>query len=141
MNVVVAVVIGQVASRVEWLTTAAAAWTIVGLVFLSGLVVIGGVLLRIYGSLYRLTNERLFIRRGILSQTTDQLELIRVDDVRTYKTLPGRLLGVGTVIILTTDATNREVKMEGILAPDTVAESVRSCMRALRRKSLFVETL
>lgn len=141
VNLVVAVVIGQTASRVGWLTAAAAAWTIGGLISLSGLVVIGGVMLRIYGSLYRLTNERLFIRRGILSQTNDQLELIRVDDVRTYKTLLGRLLDVGTVTVLTTDATEREVKIEGILKPDSVAESVRSCMRSLRGKSLFVETL
>ena len=140
-NIAVGIAIAKISSHVEWLTSARATLAIAGLVFASGLIVGGGILLRILGARYRLTDERLFIHRGILSQTADQLELIRVDDVRTHKTFLGRLLGIGTVIILTTDATDREVRIEGRRAPDTLAENVRSCMRKLRRKSLFVETL
>ena len=140
-NIAVGIAIAKISSHVDWLTSARATLAIAGLVFVSGLIVGGGILFRILSARYRLTDERLFIHRGILSQTADQLELIRVDDVRTHKTFLGRLLGIGTVIILTTDATDREVRIEGIRTPDTVAENVRSCMRKLRRKSLFVETL
>jgi uncharacterized membrane protein YdbT with pleckstrin-like domain len=102
---------------------------------------LGGVAVKVLGTKYRLTSQRLFICRGILSQTTDQTELIRVDDVSLFKTFFGRLLNVGTVTMLTTDATDRQVKMEGISDPDQVAEAIRSRMRTLRGKSLYVENL
>jgi uncharacterized membrane protein YdbT with pleckstrin-like domain len=116
-------------------------WVFTGILLLSGLIVFGGVLIPILGTKYRLTTQRLFISRGILSQTTDQTELIRVDDVSLFKTFFGRLLGVGTVTILTTDASDKEVKMEGIGEPEKVAELVRSRMRTLRGKSLYVVNL
>ena len=99
------------------------------------------ILWRVLQCRYRLTDQRLFIERGILNQTIDQTELIRVDDVRVRKTLPDRLLGLGSVEVLSTDLTDRSVVIEGVRAPESVAEHIRTKMRALRRKSLFVENL
>jgi uncharacterized membrane protein YdbT with pleckstrin-like domain len=90
---------------------------------------------------YRLTDQRLFVDRGILTQTTDQTELIRVDDVRVRRTLPDRLFGLGSIHILSTDTTDQALVIEGVRAPNTIAEHVRTNMRALRRKSLFIENL
>jgi uncharacterized membrane protein YdbT with pleckstrin-like domain len=129
------------ANRTQWLPGNVAWWILAAIFCLSGVLVLGGTFIRILATKYRLTSQRLFIARGILSQRTDQTELIRVDDVRLFKTFFGRLLNVGTITILTTDATDREVKMEGISEPEHVAEAVRSRMRALRGKSLYVENL
>lgn len=96
---------------------------------------------RIIGRRYRLTDQRLFIERGVLAQTIDQTELIRVDDVRVRKTLLDRVFGLGDVEINSTDASDALILLEGIRDPDRIAEDVRSRMRALRKKSLFIENL
>jgi membrane protein YdbS with pleckstrin-like domain len=97
--------------------------------------------LRVLGTYFRLTTQRLFIERGILSRTIDQTELIRVDDVRMHQSLLNRMFDVGTVMLLTTDTTDRSVTIEGVKNPKEVAEAVRQQMRLLRGKSVFVETL
>ncbi len=140
-NIVFAVLFGWVTSRFEAIELRHALWTIAGVFLVSGAAVVGPVVATILGRHYRLTSQRLFIRRGILSQTVDQTELIRVDDVRIHKTFLDRMLGLGSVAIVSTDATDRDILVEGIKEPEKVAEAVRSSTRALRRKSLFVETL
>jgi membrane protein YdbS with pleckstrin-like domain len=98
-------------------------------------------LLAVLGCRYRLTSQRLFIDRGILSRTVDQTELVRVDDVRMHKSFTNRMFGLGSVQILSTDATDREIVVSGIAEPEKVAELIRERMRKLRQKSLFVENL
>lgn len=128
--------------HVEWLSASRSAMIVVGVLLLSGLEVgLRRVLLPILQRRYRLTTQRLFIERGIFSQTVDQTELIRVDDVRLHKTFLDRLVGLGTVAVISTDATDREVVMEGIEKPEEVAEFIRTQMRLMRRKSLFIENL
>jgi membrane protein YdbS with pleckstrin-like domain len=90
---------------------------------------------------YRLTEERLFIDRGLLARVTDQTELIRVDDVRVRQSAIQRLFNLGDVIVISTDATDRQVVVGGILDPNGVAEHIRTHMRRLRKKGLYVESL
>ena len=116
--------------------------TILLIVFLiSSVLLLGPAAWSILSRRYRLTTQRLFIERGILSQTIDQTELIRVDDVRIRKSLADRILGLGTVEIMSTDATDSSIDIVGILGPERVAEGIRSNVRTMRKKSLFVETL
>jgi membrane protein YdbS with pleckstrin-like domain len=140
-NVLVIVLLWWLADRVKWLGAAGVFWLTVAILVISGLLVVGRVFLTILGHRYRLTTQRLFIERGILSQTVDQTELIRVDDVRLYKSLLDRLFGLGSVALTSTDASDREVLIVGVAEPDKVAEAIRSHMRVMRRKSLFVENL
>ncbi|MBN1513166.1 MAG: PH domain-containing protein [Phycisphaerae bacterium] len=120
----------------------AAAWYVAGIpILLSALFLGGWLLLRIYGSRYRVTDERLFLDRGILRLTIDQTELIRVDDVRVHKTVVDRLFGLGSVEVLSTDASHHSVTLCGIRGADHVAEIIRTRMRTLRGKSLFIENL
>ena len=108
----------------------------------AGLGVGGWVSVRVLRQRYRLTGQRLFVETGILSQVIDQAEIIRVDDIRIRKTLVDRVFGLGSIDILSTDATDRSLVIEGVKDVEQVAEQVRACMRALRsRSSLFVERL
>ncbi|MBI1824795.1 MAG: PH domain-containing protein [Planctomycetes bacterium] len=95
----------------------------------------------ILGRRYRLTSQRLFIERGLLGTTTDQMELTRVEDIRVQKSFMDRVFGVGTVDLLTTDVTDHGVVLAGIANPDIVAELIRARMRNLRGRSVFVENL
>lgn len=95
----------------------------------------------ILGTRYRLTTERLFVERGLIRQTIDQTELIRVDDVRVRKLMVDRILGLGSIDVLSTDQTDPRVVVTGVAEAEKVAEMIRQHMRALRRRSLFVENL
>ncbi len=97
--------------------------------------------IRIWALGYRLTTERMFTERGIISRTIDQIELIRVDDIRVRQTLIDRVFGLGSVDVLSTDFTDRAIIIEGIRDAHQVAEMIRSHMRSARQHSLFIESL
>ncbi len=141
-NVVLTVLLVWAAHHIKWLTFKRG-FAIVAVVFvISGLeVAVRRVFLKIINHRYRLTSQRLFIERGILSQTVDQTELIRVDDVRINKSFLDRVFGLGSVAIVSTDATDRKVVVEGIPEAESVAEAIRTHMRTMRRKSVFIEHL
>ncbi len=131
-----------VIAAIVWFTTPRWLGWIVLMMALSGWVYVAGRVA--HGMLnhhYRLTTQRLFIERGILSRTIDQAELIRIDDVRIHKTLMNRMTGVGSVELFSTDASDRQVTIWGVEKPDELAESIRDNMRRLRQRSLFVESL
>jgi membrane protein YdbS with pleckstrin-like domain len=140
-NVLLAVLLGWIASGPGWPSGRAAFWVVLAVFVVSGLFVVGGVVVQILTTRYRVTSQRLFIERGLLTQTVDQTELIRVDDVRLKKTVLDRMFGLGSVAVLSTDATDRETLIEGIAEPEKVAEAIRQHMRSMRKKSLFVENL
>jgi|CXWL01.1.fsa_nt_gi uncharacterized membrane protein YdbT with pleckstrin-like domain len=138
---VVFVVAAFYAPRFDWLTQTRLVWTVVGLFVVTAVFFLGGVLVRTLQTHYRLTSQRLFIERGILSRTMDQTELIRVDDVRMRQSFVNRVFNIGTVLLMTTDVTDRSVAIVGIKDPIRVTELIRQQMRTLRGKSLFVENL
>ena len=140
-NAILAILIAWVATQADWLGGGGAFWIILAVLLLSGLIVVGGILAAVLGTRYRLTSQRLFIERGLLSQTVDQTELIRVDDVRLRRSMLDRVFGLGSVAVLSTDATDSETVIQGIAEPESVAESIRTRMRVMRKKSLFVEKL
>ena len=90
---------------------------------------------------YRLSTERLFIDRGLFSRTRDEIELIRVDDVRVRQGLMDRIFKVGQVRVISTDRTHDDFVLLGIDEPDGVKEKIRQYTRARRKKSLHVESL
>ncbi len=95
----------------------------------------------VFSTRYRLTTERLFIARGILRQTIDQIELVRVDDIRLTRSIVDRLFGLGTIQVLSTDFTDQSIEIVGIADAERVAELIRAQMRTARRRSLFIENL
>lgn len=147
----------QLAAVLLWVVTAAAAlfmcyglagseqgwlrWIAWIVILIVGLRALWIVVSHVHGTRYRLTTQRLFVHKGILSRTTDQVELIRVDDVRVHQRLPDRIFRIGSVEVLSTDVSESNLKIVGIRDPDRVAEHIREHMRALRKKSLFIESL
>jgi membrane protein YdbS with pleckstrin-like domain len=134
-SVILAVIVAQ--WRIE------GGWKIVLLLSAAGaLAVFTRQAVTIYGVRYRLTTQRLLVDRGIITRTTDQMELIRVDDVRTRQGVLDRLIDTGTVEIRSTDATDENAALAGVRDPAHVAEQIRKHTRIARgRKTLFVENV
>ncbi len=89
---------------------------------------------------YRLTRFRLFHERGILSRVIDRIETIDIDDVTVQQGPIERMLGIGTILIASTDRTEPQLRMQGIDHVTAVADLIDSTRRAERqRRGLHLE--
>jgi membrane protein YdbS with pleckstrin-like domain len=89
---------------------------------------------RVKSCSYRLTTQRLFVRRGWFARHVDELELYRVKDVVVDQGVLQRVLGCGTIAVLADDDTTPEVDLAGISRPTMVKEMIRTQYRAARRR-------
>ena len=83
---------------------------------------------------YRLTTQRLFVQTGLVAKKLEEVELFRVKDVTLDQGFVQRLLGVGTIVVLSTDDTAPRLELAGIRRPVEVKESVRGAFRAARQR-------
>ena len=85
---------------------------------------------------YMLSEDRLFLSRGFLSIQDDELLLYRIRDISTSRNLFQRLLGVGTVTVLSSDKTNPTLVLKNIRNPVAVKELLHGQVEEmkLRRK-------
>ncbi len=91
---------------------------------------------------YELTTQRLIHQKGLLSRTTDRIELIDIDDVTYRQGLVQRMLGVGTILITSSDRTHPQLEMPGIEPVRDVAGKIDDLRRdERRRRSLHIEAI
>ena len=83
---------------------------------------------------YRLTSQRLFAQTGLIAKNLEEVELFRVKDVTLTQGMLQRMLGVGTVVVLSTDDTAPRLELHGILGPMEVKEQIRTAFRASRQR-------
>ena len=83
---------------------------------------------------YRLTTQRLFVRCGWLGKHVNELELYRVKDVLMDQGAFQRLLGYGTVTVLSADDSTPEVDLARISSPGKIKELIRTEYRAARQR-------
>ena len=84
---------------------------------------------------YRLTEQRLYVRRGLLTQTSDSMELIQIDDVRFIQTFIDRRIngGVGILVIFcSADKTDKKLVIKGVDNPHNIFEKIDSRRAAIR---------
>jgi uncharacterized membrane protein YdbT with pleckstrin-like domain len=83
---------------------------------------------------WELTTERLRIIRGILSRSTEEIELTRVRDVAYEQSLAQRALGIGTVTVIATDVDTPRLLLHDIEEPEQVKELIRQAVREQRQR-------
>jgi uncharacterized membrane protein YdbT with pleckstrin-like domain len=83
---------------------------------------------------YRLTNERLELRSGLVSMTNRTIELFRVQDLELRASLFLRMRGAGDLVIRSQDAAEHEVVLPAIPNVREVHETLRSLVNAERRR-------
>jgi uncharacterized membrane protein YdbT with pleckstrin-like domain len=79
---------------------------------------------------YVVTNQRLHIRRGLLSRNVQQTRIERIQNVSTHQSLGERLLRVGTVDFDTASDEDGDFRFEGIADPNGVVAAVDRAQRA-----------
>ena len=82
---------------------------------------------------YTLTSQRLRYTHGVLNRRHDDMELYRVKDVTVKEPLIQRVVGLGTLRLVTSDATTPEMRLPAIKEPLVVMEAIREQVETLRR--------
>lgn len=89
---------------------------------------------------YTLTTEQLTHKAGLLTRTTNRIEIIDIDDVTFQQTLIERFVNVGSVSIVSSDRTHPRLLLHGIDDVQRVSHLIDSAARDQRRKrGAFVE--
>ena len=73
---------------------------------------------------YMLSEDRLFLSKGFLNVKDEELLLYRIRDISTSRSLLQRMLGVGTVTVLSSDKTNPTLVLKNIKDPLMVKELI-----------------
>jgi uncharacterized membrane protein YdbT with pleckstrin-like domain len=120
-----AIVIGVIVA----LAASIALGVLVGVVLIA-LVIVAGLIKR-WATDYMVSNQRLYIRRGILSKHVQQTRVDRIQNVNTDQRFRDRLLRVGTVDFDTAGTDDADFKFVGISNPVRVAQAVDRALRDL----------
>jgi membrane protein YdbS with pleckstrin-like domain len=89
---------------------------------------------------YVLTTHKLSHKMGILRQVTDRIEIIDIDDVTYEQGLLERMLGIGTIIVTSSDTSHPKLAMRAIDDVQRVAGLIdQTAGDERRRRGAFVE--
>ena len=80
------------------------------------------------GTVYEVTSQRIRVIRGLLGNTIDEVELVRVRDTRVKQHLGERMLDVGDITIMSTDPSNPELVLNNVKNPMEVRELIRNAV-------------
>ena len=81
---------------------------------------------------YELTTERLMKSSGVFSRRLDNLELYRVRDYTILQPFFLRILGLGNLHLVTSDAANPELAIEAVKGIEVIREQLRKAVEAAR---------
>jgi len=87
-----------------------------------------------YAIRWELTTERLRVIQGLLSVSTEEIELTRVRDVSYEQSLTQRALGIGTITVMATDTDTPRLVLHDIADPERVKETIRQAVQDQRRR-------
>jgi len=90
------------------------------------------VVVKRYSLMYRLTTQRLFVYRGLISRRVEELELFRVRDIDVIQNFWERILGYGRMTVFSTDATTPKFVVTGLAQPLKIKDTIRSNFRQAR---------
>lgn len=81
---------------------------------------------------YEVSTERLKIFAGVLNRNINDLELYRVKDTRLYEPWYYRMVGLGKIIVLTSDLSNPIIVIKAIPKANETRELIRDCVEKRR---------
>lgn len=81
---------------------------------------------------YSLSDERLFVKRGFLNLTEDEIRLYRIRDLKLTKSIGQRIFGVGSIQVFSSDKSLGTFVIESVKNPDEVKERLSNLVEAQR---------
>jgi|TARA_B110000459_G_C16202788_1_gene312983 membrane protein YdbS with pleckstrin-like domain len=87
----------------------------------------------------RVTNQRIIDVKGVLSKTTEELELFRVKDITLHQPFWLRLVGLSNIHLRTSDKSNRLYILPGVKNGQELREKLRIVVDKRRTEKGVVE--
>jgi membrane protein YdbS with pleckstrin-like domain len=94
-------------------------------------------LLRIRGTLYTITSQRVMIERGLVSKSLSEIDLRYVDDTQFQQGVLDRILGIGNVTLISSDKSTPTYTLRGVPDPRNLRETIRSNAYRVSQRQLF----
>lgn len=82
--------------------------------------------IQLRSTMYRVSNQRVIVEQGIFSKTVDEIDLRYVDDSNFTQSLAERILGIGSVTLMSSDASSPRYVLRSIKNPRDVRELIRA---------------
>jgi uncharacterized membrane protein YdbT with pleckstrin-like domain len=83
-------------------------------------------------TVYTLTDQRLKFTVGVFSKVTQDMELYRVRDTKFQQNFFERMVGLGEIVLFTTDETSPVISLGYIRDAEAVREKLRALVEARR---------
>ena len=87
---------------------------------------------------YSLTKERLFIETGFLNSVENEVRLYRILDVQMTRTLGQKMLGLGSINVHSSDASQKDFTIKNIKKPKYVKELLSELVEKQRDEKRVV---
>lgn len=86
------------------------------------------------GESYRITNERIQVRKGIINRLVENYELIRVQDLDYTQKFSERLFGIGDIQVRGQDPSTPQIVLRDVRDPEKVYEIIRKAWLEARKR-------
>ncbi len=91
-------------------------------------------------TLYTVTTDRIEVKTGIISRNMDNVDMFRVQDVKLRQSILERILGIGTVLVITNDPVQDLPHLGGIGRPKKVYEILKEAMFHSDKRRAVIHT-
>ena len=92
-----------------------------------------------YGHRYLLTTRRLVVEKGLVSRNKSQILLIRVKDLNLRQSVIDRFIGIGTIEVISSDETIKDLFVEMINKPNKIYEKLhKAWQKTIHQKGLVM---
>ena len=81
---------------------------------------------------YEISDQRIRLHRGVLSRRIDSIELYRIKDVTFEQPISMRLVGIGNVVLSTSDTVTPGLTIYGVPNAETLREKILQATDRLR---------
>jgi len=88
-------------------------------------------------TMYTVTNQRVIIEQGILSKSLSEIDLRYIDELQFSQTVLDRILGIGTVTLVSSDKVFPTTSLRKIKDPRGVREIIRAQTYQVSQRQLF----
>jgi len=95
---------------------------------------------RLRSTHYTVTNQRVLIEQGVFSKEVDEIDLRYLDDSLFTQTLLDRILGIGSVTLLSSDKTSPRYVLRSIADPRGVREIIRAEAYQISQRQIFTRS-
>ena len=87
---------------------------------------------------YSLSDDRLFVDKGLVRLQSDEILLYRVRDLSVSQTLGQRIFGVGSIIVQSSDKTSPVLEIRNIKTPFDVKELLHQHVEKMKLERMRV---